>query len=152
MAQQDIGELICLLDENDYHITVETAGIEYFSDLPVQLISISPKLSNSTPSIPEQAAEHEKKRFNADVLNQLISAYDYQLKFVVDSPTDLNEITECLKQLKKIDPSKVYLMPQATEPKEYIEKSRWLAEYCLQTGFAFSPRLQVMLWSGQKGR
>ena len=35
---------------------------------------------------------------------------------------------------------------------EYIEKSRMIAEVCKQTGFRFSPRLQVMLWEGQSGK
>lgn len=152
MVQADIGELLCLLCENDYHLTVETAGINFIPDLPVTLMSISPKLSNSTPANPEQAVEHESKRFDADVLNQLIEAYDYQLKFVADSPADLDEIAECLEQLRNVNPANVYLMPQATELKDYLEKSRWLAGYCLQTGFAFSPRLQVMLWGGQRGK
>ena len=43
-------------------------------------------------------------------------------------------------------------MPQAARRDEYIEKSRWLADFCLQTGFAFSPRLHVMLYDGQRGR
>ena len=81
-----------------------------------------------------------------------MTSYDYQLKFVVDTPDDLNEIAEYLEQLKDVNPYKIYLMPQATTPEDYLEKSRWLADYCLQTGFAFSPRLQVMLWPGQKGK
>lgn len=152
MEQPDIGDVAGLLHKNGYHVTVETAGIDDAADMPVDLMSISPKLSNSTPTNPEQAEQHEQNRYNADVLNRLIETYDYQLKFVVDSPRDLNEIAECLQQLKTVNPANVYLMPQATAPKEYLEKSRWLAEYCLQTGFAFSPRLQVMLWPGRRGR
>ncbi len=43
-------------------------------------------------------------------------------------------------------------MPQATDRQQYLEKSMWLADYCLRTGFSFGPRLQVMLWSGQRGK
>jgi hypothetical protein len=48
--------------------------------------------------------------------------------------------------------TRIYLMPQAVTLSEYLEKSRWLADFCLQSGFGFSPRLQVMLWEGQKGK
>lgn len=151
-VHQGLAELVALLGRQGCHITIETAGIEYIPDLPIDLVSISPKLSNAQPENAAQAAEHQRHRFNPDVLNRLIGAYPYQLKFVVDVPNDLNEIADCLGQLDAVNPYKIYLMPQATTPKEYLEKSRWLADYCLQTGFAFSPRLQVMLWTGQRGK
>jgi 7-carboxy-7-deazaguanine synthase len=81
-----------------------------------------------------------------------MSAYDYQLKFVVDKPEDLDEIADTLHSLDGVDFYKVWLMPQATQTDEYLEKSRWLVEYCKQTGFSFSPRLQVMLWGPQRGK
>ncbi|MBC8379879.1 MAG: 7-carboxy-7-deazaguanine synthase QueE [Planctomycetes bacterium] len=149
MVGQGIGELITRLHENGYHITVETAGIEYVPGLPVELMSISPKLGNS---LADSAEKPQHTHFDPLVLEQLTAAYDYQLKFVVDQPDDLNEIAACLEKLKNIDPYKICLMPQATELNEYLEKSRWLADYCMQTGFGFSPRLQVMLWPGQKGK
>jgi len=86
------------------------------------------------------------------VLRKLMSAYDYQLKFVVDEPNDLDEIADTLDKLDGIDLYKVWLMPQATQTDEYLGKSHWLAEYCKQTGFSFSPRLQVMLWGSQRGK
>ncbi|MHC4551406.1 MAG: 7-carboxy-7-deazaguanine synthase QueE [Planctomycetota bacterium] len=152
MTNPDVGELVRGLHQAGYHVTVETAGIAYIADLPVDLMSISPKLSNSTPEDAELAAIHEPKRFRADVLDPLVGTYDYQLKFVVDTPADFNEIAECLGKLENVNPYKIYLMPQAVSPTEYIEKSRWLADFCLQTGFAYSPRLQVLLWPGQKGK
>jgi 7-carboxy-7-deazaguanine synthase len=151
-VHQGLAELVVLLHRQSYHITVETAGIQYIPNLPIDLVSISPKLSNAIPENAQQAAEHQQHPFNPKVLNRLIEAYPYQLKYVVDGPNDLNEIADCLGQLDAVNPYKIYLMPQATTPKEYLEKSLWLADYCLQTGFSFSPRLQVMLWGGQRGK
>lgn len=145
-------DLVDRIAQEEYHITVETAGIEYLQDLPVQLVSISPKLRNSIPENPEQACGHESLRFNQDILRQFMNTYDYQLKFVVDKPEDLDEIAEVLSLLNNVDPYKIYLMPQSTNLEDYIDKSRWLAEYCKQTGFAFSPRLQVMLWPSERGK
>ena len=152
MVQAGLSELINILHENEYHITVETAGIEYLSGLPVDLMSISPKLLNSVPDTPALSEEHKQLFQNFSASRQLMTNYDYQLKFVVDVPNDLNEIADFLGLMKDVNPYKIYLMPQATTPKDYLEKSRWLADYCLQTGFALSPRLQVMLWPGQKGK
>jgi 7-carboxy-7-deazaguanine synthase len=147
-----LAELTASFTEARMHITIETSGIKFLPDLACDLMSISPKLSNSKPAEPDASAEHEKHRLDIAALNDLIDNYEYQLKFVVDTPADLDEIARCIEQLKNINPYKIYLMPQATTRKELIEKSQMLAKFCMQTGFALSQRLQVMLWENEKGR
>ncbi len=81
------AELIPLgrrLREKNRHITVETAGTLY---LPVacDLMSISPKLSNSTPSPadePKWSPRHDRTRDAPDVIRRLVREYPYQIKFV----------------------------------------------------------------------
>ena len=80
-------ELVPLSDalrQGGWHITVETSGTRY---LPVacDLMSISPKLSNSSPpeSDPRRLAYHEENRHDPQVIMRLIVEYDYQFKFVV---------------------------------------------------------------------
>ena len=152
MVDPEVPVLINALAKKDMHITVETSGIEYLPSLPCNLMSISPKMSNSTPSDPEHAKHHEKNRFDAAVLQELIDNYEYQLKFVVDKPEDLDEIADCMGQLDNLNPYNVFLMPQATNKDEYLTKSQMVAAVCKQTGFAMSPRLQVMLWDNQRGK
>jgi len=152
MIHTGIEEFVQSIAQPGRHITIETAGIRFLPELPCDLMSISPKLSNSTPKDPDLAVEHEAKRLNLKALRNLITEYEYQLKFVIDTPADIDTIARCLERLGQVDPYKVCLMPQATTRIEYLEKSKWLAETCLQTGFTFSPRLQVMLWDNQPGR
>ncbi|MCJ7692360.1 MAG: hypothetical protein MUO22_02955, partial [Sedimentisphaerales bacterium] len=76
----------------DKHITIETAGIAFIPDMPCDLMSISPKLSNSTPEDPKLAKIHEDSRLDVAILSELVRSYDYQLKFVVDTEDDLPEI------------------------------------------------------------
>lgn len=149
--RSDLPELLRRLKENHRHITIETAGIAFIPELTCDLMSISPKLSNSTPVVPQLAAAHEDSRLDIAVLSKLIEQYSYQLKFVVDSDDDLSEIEHTLKQLKNVDRSKVMLMPQAATRNELLQKSPMVAEMCKTTGFAFSQRLQLMLWDNQKG-
>ncbi len=130
------------------HITIETAGIAFIPDMPCDLMSISPKLSNSTPREPKLASIHEDSRLDIAVLRELIDNYTYQLKFVVDSKDDLPEIKQTIEKLANTDLEleKVMLMPQAATRAELLTKSPMVADLCKQTGFTFSQRLQVFLW------
>jgi len=150
LVHDGIQQLTQAIASEGFHLTVETSGIQFIQGLHADLMSLSPKLSNSQSQ--EPSSDKPKQRFNVVAIQEWISAGDYQLKFVVDAPNDLDEIAEVLAKLENVDPYRVYLMPQATESEEYLEKSRWLVEYCKQTGFSFSPRLQVMLWGPEKGK
>jgi 7-carboxy-7-deazaguanine synthase len=123
------------------HITIETAGITFVPDLPCDLMSISPKTSNAGTG-----------QINIGVLQQFIDAYDYQLKFVIDEESDIDEVKDVLSKLSDVDKNKVMLMPQAAMRGQYMEKAPLVAELCIKNGFAFSPRLQIMLWDNEPGR
>ena len=149
MAQQGLAMFLKMFSDAGYLITLETAAPQYIPDLPIHLVSISPKLANtSDPNFPVAQTD----RLNIAAIRSLIERYRYQLKFVVDGPQDLDDIADCIEHLGPVDPERIYLMPQAARRDAYIEKSVWLAEYCLQAGFRFSPRLHVMLYDGQKGK
>ena len=151
IAAPELTEFLESFAAEDMHITIETSGMKFLDGLPCDLMSISPKLSNSTPTEPLPAAEHEKKRLNISALQKLIDNYEYQLKFVVEIPDDLDEIRQCLKKLNGIKTGNIFLMPQVTTNKDYAGKSQMAAELCKQTGFTLSPRLQVLLWNNEKG-
>jgi 7-carboxy-7-deazaguanine synthase len=130
------------------HITVETAGT-VFKPVACDLMSISPKLSNSTPA-GNWAAQHDRLRINREVLGQLMARYEYQLKFVVENPADLQEI-RALMEMLAAPRERVILMPEGTEPARLAERGLWLAEICKEEGFRFSPRLHIDLWGSRRG-
>ena len=151
MTNSDLPELVQKLKASDRHITVETAGIAFMPDLACDLMSISPKLSNSTPYDPKLAANHENSRLDIAVLRKLVDNYKYQLKFVVDSQDDLAEIQRTIEKLGNVDSEKVMLMPQAATRDELLAKSPIVAEMCKRTGFTFCQRLQLLLWNNKRG-
>ena len=151
MVNSELPLLARTLKKNDRHITIETAGVAFVPDLDCDLMSISPKLSNSIPVEPHLAEIHKKWMLNFSVLHELISHYEYQLKFVVDSPEDLPEICETIEQIGNVNSKKVLLMVQAAARTQLMEKMPMVTEMCKQAGFSFSPRLQVLLWNNKRG-
>ncbi|MFA5422617.1 MAG: 7-carboxy-7-deazaguanine synthase QueE [Phycisphaerae bacterium] len=135
--RQGLRQLLSLLKNNDKHITIETAGIKFLTDLPCDLMSISPKP-------PAQKSIEE--------LRLLIQNYNYQLKFVIENESDFAKAQELLTQIGKYDRDKVMLMPQAATRQQYLEKATLVAELCLAYNFAFSPRLQILLWNNTRGK
>ena len=152
MIAPEILPLTQQLRELGLHITIETAGT-VFHPVACDLMSISPKLENSTPHEREGgkwAAQHDRLRYQPDVLKRLMSEYEYQLKFVVASPDDLTEIGKMLEDVQA-DGSRVVLMPEGITPEALRERAPWLTEICKCEGFRYSPRLHIDLWGNRRG-
>jgi len=152
MIMPDVVELTQGLRRAGFHITIETAGT-VFQPVACDLMSISPKLANSTPREREGgrwAAQHERLRLQPELLRRLMRAYAYQLKFVIVEPQDLEEVRRLCLQLEA-DRSRVLLMPEGTDPGQIRRRALWLAEICKQEGFRYSPRLQIELWGNRRG-
>ena len=152
MIAPNIVPLTQGIRRQDLHITIETAGT-VFHPVACDLMSISPKLENSTPHEREGgrwAAQHERLRYQPDVLKQLMSEYLYQLKFVVASPEDMKEIATMIEETGA-DRSRVVLMPEGTTPEALRERASWLTEICKREGFRYSPRLHIDLWGNRRG-
>jgi 7-carboxy-7-deazaguanine synthase len=130
------------------HITIETAGT-VFQPVACDLMSISPKLANSTPD-GRWAAQHDRLRIQPAVLLELMGRYPYQLKFVIEEADDLEEVRALIGALEA-DRGRVILMPEGTDRDRLRERAVWLAETCKQEGFRFSPRLHVDLWGNRRG-
>src|SRR5439155_13237038 len=113
------------------------------------LASLSPKLSNSTPWEREGgrfAAAHERQRLNFEVMQQFIdTSPEFQLKFVVASEADLQEIEEILAKLNGWSPADVLLMPEGTDAATLDSRAGWISDICKRTGFRYCPRLHVEL-------
>ena len=141
------------LRSSGQHVTVETAGTLY---LPVEcdLMSISPKLSNSTPPPerdPRWKRRHELNRHAPEVIRRLVDEYEYQLKFVVDRLDDCREVEQYLAEFPQIDRSRAMLMPQGTDPRQLAEKAEWLQPYCAEHGLDYCPRRQIEWFGQQRG-
>ncbi len=150
------AELMPLCEElrsRGWHITIETAGT-LFLPVACDLMSISPKLASSTPSA-ERAGKwrerHEQTRHQPEVIRRLIDGYNYQLKFVIDTPDDLAEVTAWLNDFPVVRRERVLLMPQGTGPAGLADIAEWLQPYCQEHGFVFCPRQHIAWYGARRG-
>jgi 7-carboxy-7-deazaguanine synthase len=148
-----IEELTRGLRARGYHITVETAAT-VFKPIDCDLASLSPKLAGSTPFEREGgrfAERHDHLRLRPDVIRDFMERYPYQLKFVIDRPSDLDEVRTLLAGLPVADPGCVLLMPQGVTPEEVRARGLWLVEECKRHGFRYCPRLHIDLYGNRRG-
>ncbi len=150
------SELIPLSEQlraNGRHITIETAGTLH---LPVacDLMSISPKFASSAPpnaAHPHWHRRHLRERHRPDVIRRLVTEFQYQVKFVVDTTADLDEVSAYLDEFPEISRERVLLMPQGTDADQLAARTLWLRPYCEAQGLIFCPRKQIEWYGPVRG-
>jgi 7-carboxy-7-deazaguanine synthase len=153
LLDPEIEELTVRLKEKGYHMTIETAAT-VFKPVVCDLLSMSPKLANSTPwkrGKGRFARMHEQRRLNLAVMQQLMDRYEHQFKFVVEQRRDFAEIEEVLSRLQGVDRSRVLVMAQAKSKKALREKAPWIVGLCKKHGFSYTPRLHIELYGNRRG-
>jgi 7-carboxy-7-deazaguanine synthase len=153
MVMPEIAELCHSMKQAGHFITIETAAT-VFEPVEMDLASLSPKLSNSTPTHRENgrfAIVHEKQRLNLPVIQQFINhAPDFQLKFVVSNDPDLKEIDDILASLNGWESEDVMLMPEGIDVQTLGSRSEWIIDICKSRGFRFCPRLHIALFGNKR--
>ena len=149
-------ELNDALREAGCHVTVETAGT-LLLPLTCDLLSCSPKLSNSAPTndprdpLGQWAERHEARRWRPEILSKLIQkSVRTQWKFVVSSQQDLAEIDQMLAEVPLKRPEDVFLMPEGVTVPE-PERVRWIVELCQKRGWCYGHRLHIALFGNTRG-
>ena len=155
MVAPGIHELAFQLQENGYHITIETAATVAPRGIACDLASLSPKLAHSAPDArldDTWRKKHEELRWQPGVVESWIAAGNYQLKFVVGSEADLAEIEAMIRETGcAVPPSKILLMPEGTTVEALRAKAGWLGELCKARGYRYAPRLHIELYGNRRG-
>jgi 7-carboxy-7-deazaguanine synthase len=156
MIARGLPDLAGRLRAAGFHITIETAGTVPPEGVTCDLASVSPKLSNSTPSAALAGAEwvrrHEDTRLRPEILRAWAEGYDTQWKFVISDERDLAEARDVIAGIGvPIDPWRVLLMPEGTRLEALRARYPLLVAACKQFGYRLSPRLHIDLFGNQRG-
>ena len=163
--QKGVVELLAKLQSIGMHTTIETNATIFNESMArhINLVSMSPKLASSTPwsdnllntgidYSEHWAKKHESKRRNIDTIQKYIDAAklydnDFQLKFVVQNPGDIEEIeNDFLAHLTGWTADDVVLMPEGTSSDMLADRSYWAIEAAINKGWRFTPRLHIELF------
>ncbi|MCF6766337.1 7-carboxy-7-deazaguanine synthase QueE [Thiotrichales bacterium 19S3-7] len=160
-------QLLCALSiiAHNYKlkITLETEGSHFVeTPYPLALISVSPKFSNTIPTIGEltpkgkpttkkMIEQHNKYRLNYQAIKKMLSYHcDYQIKPVFDgNEQTLKEIIQFCQQLN-IPYNKVFLMPHGQTRKTLIKAYSKTMETCLKFGFSFTGRDHIIAYGDKR--
>jgi 7-carboxy-7-deazaguanine synthase len=155
MVAPEVHQLAEAIHSAGKHLTIETAATIPPEGIHCSLASLSPKSSNSTPDDrlpPNWKKKHDELRWQPDVVQAWIDAYPTQLKFVICSPSDLEEVESMLGQLQRpVLPDKIFLMPEGISNEALHEKAMWLAEVCQKRGYRYGHRLHIELYGNTRG-
>ena len=164
MHKKLVNELTHLANERDIFITMENEGSHFLpTDYPINLLSISPKFSNSVPVLGVETPEgkitdermikqHNKFRLNYPAIKESIAYHsDYHLKPVWDGKDEgaLEEIMDCIEQLDA-PKDKVWFMP-AGDTREALQKSYpVMFDWVRDNGYRLTWRPHIIAFQDQR--
>ena len=164
MHKKLVNELTHLANERNIFITMENEGSHFLpTDFPINLLSISPKFSNSVPVLGVETPEgkitdermikqHNKFRLNYPAIKESIAYHsDYHLKPVWDGKDEhaLKEILDCIDILDAPQ-DKVWFMP-AGDTREALQQSYpILFDWVRDNGFRMTWRPHIIAFEDQR--
>ena len=158
-----VNELTHFAKEREIFITMETEGSHFLpTDYPINLLSISPKFSNSIPVLgavtPEgkvaddkMIMQHNKFRLNKDAIKQSIEYHsDYHIKPVLDKDLRIyGEVYKFLQELE-IPNEKVWMMPAGDTRDALFESYPVVMDFVRDRGYRFTGRAHIMAFNDQR--
>lgn len=161
-----VNELTHFAHERGIVITMETEGSHFIeTDFPIDLISLSPKFSNSIPeegiltpkgSVVDQRMidVHNNHRLNIEAMKKTLAYHkDYHFKPVcnpIEMPEIWNEIEKFRFEMS-IPKSKTWVMPPGDSREELIRVYPMVIEFCTNEGFNFTGREHIIAFDTKRG-
>jgi len=159
-----VNELTNFAQKRGIYITIETEGSHFVkTDFPIDLISLSPKFSNSIPKIGAETPggkivdermvkTHNRLRLNKDVIRETLDFHhDYHYKPVWDgTEKNLKEIEDFRVEID-IPKNKTYIMPAGDTRETLIEMYPKVFELCAEHGYNMTGRDHIIAFDTERG-
>ena len=159
-----VNELTHFAHERDIIITIETEGSRFVeTDYPIDLISLSPKFSNSVPVIgavtpggkvvdEKMIRIHNMKRKNTEEIKKTLAFHkDYHYKPVWDGTLENLEEIEAYRVELNIPKNKTYIMPAGDTRDTLIEMYPKVFELCAEHGYNMTGRDHIIAFNTERG-
>jgi len=158
-----VNELTHFAHERGIFITIETEGSHFLeTDYPINLLSISPKFSNSIPVVgaktplgeivdEKMIIKHNSKRCNIEAIRQSIEYHDdYHIKPVLDKELSIiQEVEELVKELN-IPNEKIWAMPAGDDRVSLMESYPVIMDFVRDRGWRFTGRSHIMAFDTER--
>ena len=158
-----VNELTHFAHERGIFITIETEGSHFLeTDYPIDLLSISPKFSNSIPVVgaktplgeivdEKMIIKHNSKRLNKEAIKASIEYHkDYHIKPVLDKELSiLPEVEEFVKDLE-IPNEKIWCMPAGDDIPALQESYPVVMNFVRDRGWRFTGRSHIMAFGTER--
>lgn len=159
-----VNELTHFAHERGIIITIETEGSHFIpTDYPIDLISLSPKFSNSVPRVgintpggkvvdERFVTQHNKFRLHYENIQKTLDYHkDYHYKPVWDGTDEgLAEIEEFRVKMN-IPKDKTYIMPAGDTRETLIEMYPKVFELCAEKGYNMTGRDHIIAFDTERG-
>ena len=158
-----VNELTHFAHERGIIITIETEGSHFVeTDYPIDLLSLSPKFSNSVPvvgavtpggvTVDQKFVDiHNRKRMNTDAIRQMILFHDdYHFKPVWDGTEGSLAEIEAYRVELNIPKHKTYIMPAGDTRETLIEMYPKVFDLCAEHGYNMTGRDHIIAFDTQR--
>ena len=159
-----VNEITHFANERGIFVTIETEGSHFLeTDFPLNLISLSPKFSNSVPKLgavtpggkdvdERMIKTHNRLRLNKEAIRKTLDYHsDYHYKPVWDGTlANLNEIEEFRIEMD-IPKDKTYVMPAGDTRETLIEMYPKVFEMVAEHGYNMTGRDHIIAYNTERG-
>ena len=159
-----VNEITHFAKERGILVTIETEGSHFLeTDYPLDLISLSPKFSNSVPVVgaitPNGAVAdermikvHNRLRLNKEAIFKTLAYHkDYHFKPVWDGTEENLAEIEAFRVEMDIPKNKTFIMPAGDTRDQLIKMYPLVFELCAKHGYNMTGRDHIIAFNTERG-
>ena len=159
-----VNEITHFARKREIFVTIETEGSHFLeTDYPLDLISLSPKFSNSIPKLgvktpggkitdERMIKTHNRLRLNKEAIRKTLDFHlDYHYKPVWDGTDESLKEIEDFRIEMDIPKNKTFIMPAGDTRETLIEMYPKVFNLCAEIGYNMTGRDHIIAFDTERG-